>query len=208
MKILPPENPRRLTGPDSPNSPAHPEHDSSHARDGARHYHYHAASDAERLREERLLEERLRDEIYRDERIRREAMRDHLLEKEHERHAHRRALSVAVLLIIGGIILLGVLFSPARDTSLPPAPSDNTAVQVTSEFRDGKWVAKAERVPTAEPTPANDEDAYAEGEGYAQTSEEDATPVQEPAAAYRHCNGHWLSSTGLAAQIQGRSVTL
>lgn len=186
MKILPPEKPRRLTNSDHPGDVGrNVEND-----DGARHYHYHASSDAE-------------------ERIRRDALRDYLHEQTKEREAHRRAVALTIFGLVVAAGGLGVFLTPRISTSNSNAPSGPNAVQVTSELRNGKWVATAKRVTV--PDTSEDQNSNGirpEDEQTADGFVEDDTAVESTSAALPLCQGEWAGPDGVLASVDGTKATM
>lgn len=204
MHILPPEEPRRLS--DGSGEPPY-EPQSHDAR--TRHYHYHAAGDAE-------------------ERLRRDAVRDYLVDEVIKRDARRRRrFKIALCLIFAGIVMMFVL---SRTGSNGLAASDDTAVQVSSEYRDGKWVATAQRVPAPSPSPTiepvesfpDDTSAISDNEDNAEGSGESDEPdfiqryrMENPSpgtpattAALRRCQGHFISPEGIILMVKDRTLTI
>lgn len=208
MHILPPHDPRRPSSNDQDPS-NHNNRDTS-----TPHYHYHAAGDAE-------------------ERIRREAVRDHLVDEILRRDARRRRRwKLAAVFGTAGILLS---YAAARLSTVPPTNAD-TAVQVSTEYRDGKWVATAERVPATTPSanvrPLESYAGYAPGSANAETSttsdevnpddyaegsgESDAPDIisryrmtnpRPDTAASRRCQGHYISDLGAVLAINDRSAS-
>lgn len=187
MKILPPENPRRLTNSDHPGDVGR----NSENDDGARHYHYHASSDAE-------------------ERIRRDALRDYLHEQTKEREAHRRAVTLTIFGLVVAAGGLGVFLTPRISTSNPATPSSSNAVQVTSELRDGKWVATAKRVtvPEGDTTSRNTDEPVVEDDRFDEPSAEERETSATVPLTFRMCEGMWSSPDGLLARVSGTQATL
>lgn len=204
MHILPPEEPRRLS--DGSGEPPY-EPQSHDAR--TRHYHYHAAGDAE-------------------ERLRRDAVRDYLVDEVIKRDARRRRrFKIALCLIFVGIVMMFVL---SRTGSNGLAASDDTAVQVSSEYRDGKWVATAQRVPAPLPSPTiepvesfpDDTSAISDDEDNAEGSGESDEPdfiqryrMEKPSpgtpattAALRRCQGHFISPDAAILLVKDRTITM
>ncbi|MBB3911488.1 hypothetical protein [Sphingomonas desiccabilis] len=186
MKILPPENPRRLTNSDHPGDVGrNVEND-----DGARHYHYHASSDAE-------------------ERIRRDALRDYLHEQTKEREAHPRAVALTIFGLVVAAGGLGVFLTPRISTSTPNTSRSN-AVQVTSELRDGKWVATAKRVtvPDDETISRDTSEPVVEDDRLDQSTTEESGDAAAVPSTFRMCEGKWVSPDGLLASVNGTQATL
>lgn len=151
MHILPPEEPRRPS-----NASGDPPYEPQSQDARARHYHYHAAADAE-------------------ERLRRDAVRDYLYDELIKHDARRRLrFKIALCLIFVGIVMMFVLSRTGPNGST--ASNGNTAVEVSSEYRDGKWVATAQRVPTPF-LPVRPLDSYA---GYAPGSQDSTTQSDVP----------------------------
>ncbi len=206
MHVLPPEEPRRSSNGNNGT-------DADRSNGQTSHYHYHAAGDT-------------------DERIRREVQRDFELDRLLRRESHQRAV-----IRVGGICLLfaGVFAVADWDKSRRASPSGDTAVQVTSEFRDGRWVATAKRVPATDPTatassPVRPLSSYAgyapneevEPESYTESLGENDQPdflkqyrteqaqiaAERGTAASRRCEGSFAAVEGLVIQVDGRTATL
>jgi hypothetical protein len=187
MKILPPENPRRLTGTVQHND-APPDVGPGEA---TRHYHYHASGDAE-------------------ERIRRDALRDFLHEQAKERAAHRRAVALTIFGLVIAAGGLGVFLTPWISTPASDSSSGSNAVQVTSELRDGKWVATAKRVTVPGSREADQSKNEAPSED---TQTVDDIVVNDDTAdststALRMCQGEWASPDGVLASVDGSKATM
>lgn len=186
MHILPLNDPR---GPNPQDG-----HDVTRDSDGARHFHYHAGGDAE-------------------ERIRREAVRDYLYQRAMHRDGSYLRLGFTIIGVVAVVFVVVGLVALLTPSTTTRASRNKDAVEVTTELRDGKWVATAKQVPAAEDQAMpeiedeNPEEAPSQEVPMAPAID-NSQLLPKATTAYRRCQGQWVGTEGMVANVQGRQATL